>query len=389
MKKLFLLFALVLGLAPSSDAQQRSRASGTMWGAVGIYNNSGTTRVSGPLDVAAEREITGDVAVLNGPVTVSGRITGSLVAINADVRLKAGARIGEDVFIVGGVLIREDSVTVGGEVRTQAELLRYSIEGEKVVPEEDRMGEWRPRIDRPGRDQRDSYTDLFFVAAAHAYNRVEGLPVTVGPRFRRPTNWGRVQVEAFGVVRTAGPVRWDRGTLGHDARFDLRLGVRNGLVLSGRAFDVIDAVEDWQLTDSEAGLATFLLHRDMRDYYGRHGWETGLGARLGEEASLSFVAGSEQWRSVEARQPFTLREDMKQFRINSPMDVGRVDMASIRLRVDTRERVRSPLWGGWYVNADIERGSGTVRAAAARTTCARLSVAGTGATIRVASSRLP
>ena len=116
-------------------------AAGTMWGAVGIYNNAGTTRISGPLDVAAEREITGDVAVLNGPVVISGRITGSLVAINADVRLKAGARIGEDVMIVGGVLTREDSVQVGGEVRTQAELMRYTIEGERLVPEEDRRDE--------------------------------------------------------------------------------------------------------------------------------------------------------------------------------------------------------------------------------------------------------
>lgn len=359
MRNLFLLVALVLGVVPASRAQQRTRTTGTMWGAVGIYNGAGTTRVSGPLDVAAGREITGDVAVLNGPVTISGHITGTLVAINADVRLRAGARIGDDVLIVGGVLVREDSVTVGGEVRTQAELLRYTLEGDRLVPEEDRTGDWRPRIDRPGRDQRDSYTDLFFLAA-HAYNRVEGLPISVGPRFRRPTNWGRIQVEAFGVVRTAGPIRWDRGTLGHDARFDLRLGVRNGLVLSGRAFDVIDPVESWQLTDTEAGLATFLLHRDMRDYYGRHGWETGIGARLGEEASLNFVAGSERWRSVDARQPFTLRRDSERWRINSRMDVGRVDLASIRMRVDTRERVRSLLWGGWYLNADVERGSGTI-----------------------------
>ncbi len=359
MRNLLLLTALTLGLAPTGAAQQRARTAGTMWGAVGIYNNAGTTRISGPLDVAAEREITGDVAVLNGPVTIAGRITGSLVAINADVRLKAGARIGDDVLIVGGVLTREDSVTVGGEVRTQAELLRYTIEGERLVPEEDRGGEWRPRIDRPGRDRRDAYTDLFFLAA-RSYNRVEGLPILVGPRFRRPTDWGRIQVEAFGVVRTAEPIRWDRGTLGHDARFDLRLGVRNGLVLSGRAFDVVDAVENWQLTDTEAGLATFLLHRDFRDYYGRHGWEAGIGGRLGEEASLNFVAGSEQWRSVEARQPFTLRKDMERWRINSPMDVGRVDLASVRLRVDTRERVRSPLLGGWYLSTDIERGSGTI-----------------------------
>lgn len=359
MKNLFLPLVLLLGIAPAAGAQQRARPASTMGAAVSLYNDAGTMRVSGPLDVPAEREITGSVAVLNGPVVVAGRITGSLVAINADVRLRAGARIGGDLLIVGGVLTREDSVTVSGEVRTQAEMLRYTLEGETLVPEEDRSVDWRPRFDRHGRDRGDSYTDLFFVAA-RTYNRVEGLPILVGPRFRRPTNWGRIQVEALGVVRTAEPVRWDRGTLGHDARFDLRLGVRNGLVLSGRLFDVVAPVEDWQLTDSEAGLATFVLHRDFRDHYGRHGFEAGLGGRLGEEASLHFVAGSERWSSVAARRPFSLREDSEAWRINSPMDVGKIDLASVRLRVDTRERVRSPYLGGWYVNADIERGSGTL-----------------------------
>ncbi|MBX7118097.1 MAG: outer membrane protein assembly factor [Gemmatimonadaceae bacterium] len=362
MRKSLLAFVLLLaglaGDAGGAAAQQRARTASTMWGAVGIYNDAGTMRVNGPLDVPAEREIPGDVAVLNGPVTVAGRVTGTLVAINADVRLKAGARIGGDLFLVGGTLTRDDSVTVGGEVRTQAELLRYSIEGERIVPEEDRGGEWRPPRAR-GRDRGDSYTDLFFVAA-RTYNRVEGLPVLVGPRFRRPTSWGRIDVEALGVVRTAGPVRWDRGTIGHDARFDLRLGVRNGLVLSGRAFDVVAPVESWQLTDTEAGLAAFGLHRDFRDHYGRHGWEAALGGRMGEEASLSVVAGSEQWRAVEARDPVSLRQDMRPWRPNAPMDVGRVDLASVRLKVDTRQKVRSPLWGGWYLNADVERGSGTI-----------------------------
>jgi hypothetical protein len=359
MRNVFLPIVLVLGLTSGADAQQRQRNASTMWGAVVVYNDPGTTRVSGPLDVEADREITGDVAVLNGPVTVSGRITGTLVAINADVRLKAGARIGNDVIIVGGILTREDSVVVVGEVRTQAELLRYTLDGDRLVPEENRGADWRPRIDRPGRDRGESYTDLFFIAA-RTYNRVEGLPVLVGPRIRRPTSWGRVQVEAFGVVRTAGPVRWDRNTLGHDAKFDLRLGKRNGLVLSGRAFDVIEPVESWQLTNTEAGLATFVLHRDMRDHYGKHGWEAGLGGRMGEEASLSFVAGSEQWRSVVERRPLTLTRDTERWRINSPMDVGQVELASVRLRVDTREKLRSPLWGGWYVNADLERGSGSI-----------------------------
>ncbi len=361
MRRTLVTLALLGCLAPHASAQVRPvRGTNTAQSAVSIYNAEATRRVSGAFDLPADSTVTGDVAVLNGPLTVAGRVTGSLVAINADVRLVRGANIGEHVVIVGGTLIRDDEVTVGGEVRTQAELLRYSLDGERLVPEEDRWVDWRPHWDGPGlSDRGESYTDLFFVAAS-TYNRVEGLPIRVGPRFRRPTNWGRIEVEAFGIVRTARPIEWDRGSLGHAARADLRLGIRNGLVLGARAFDEITPVEEWQLTNAEAGLASFFLHRDFRDYYGRHGWEASLGGRIGEEVSLTFAGGSERWRAVTARDPFTLFRDTDPWRVNPVMDDAKVDLASVRLRIDTRERVRSPLWGGWYVVADVERGSGTI-----------------------------
>ena len=361
MRRMILMAALIANVPVVMEAQQRAARTGsTVSSAVAVYNASATMRVSGALEIAAEREITGDVAVLNGPIVIAGRITGSLVAINADVRLVSGARIGENLLVIGGSVERADGVTIGGEVRVQAELLRYSMEGERLVPEDSRGTDWRPHWDGPGiEDRPESYTDLFFVAA-RTYNRVEGLPIMVGPRFRRPTDWGRVQVEAFGIVRTAGPIRWDRGTLGHDISADIRLGVKNGLTLSGRAFDRIAPVEPWQLSDKEAGLATFALHRDHRDYSGRHGWEAAFGGRIGEEASLEFVAGSEQWRGVDARRPLSIFRDDEPWRPNPRMDEGRIDLAGFRLLVDTRELARAPWRGGWYMRADFERGSGTI-----------------------------
>lgn len=208
-------------------------------------------------------------------------------------------------------------------------------------------------------DRGESFTDPLFLAA-RSYNRVEGLSASIGPRFRRPTDWGRVQVETFAVVRSASPVRWDRGTIGHDFKADLRLGVRNGLVVGARAFDVIDPIEQWQLRDPEAGLASFALRRDMRDWYGRHGGEGSVGLRLGEEVSLSLAGGSERWRSVGERRPFSLLRDSDPWRENPRIDEGKVELGTLRLRIDTREKTRSPWLGGWYVQADIERGTGRI-----------------------------
>ena len=344
-------------LASSAFAQGRdTRTIAAV--AVGTWNAEGTTRIIGAYDVPADKEVSGPVAVLNGPALISGRIVGTLVAINADVRLEPGARITGDLIVLGGTVRRGDSVSIGGEVRTQAELLRYTMDGEQIVADEPILGDWRPRI-AGRRADRDTYTELFFVAA-RTYNRVEGLPIGVGPRFRRTTSWGRFEIEALGVVRTAEPIRWDRGTIGHDAKAELRVGVKNGLVAGGRLFDVVAPVEDWQLREVEAGLSTFLRHEDLRDHYGRHGVEGTIGGRLGEEVSLHGVFGRERWRSLDARRPISLLRDRELWRVNPTMDEGTVDLFGARLRVDTRERLRSPWTGGWYIKADFEHGRGTI-----------------------------
>jgi hypothetical protein len=357
------MVGLLLGMATligPLDAQGREPRDGRGVSsmAVGIYNHDLTTRVVGAYDVAATATVEGDVGVLNGPVTIGGRIRGSLVVINADVHLLSGAVIERDLIVVGGVVRRDDGAAVLGNIRTQLELLQYTLDGDRIDTG-GIFGDFGPSFNAPWRNEREEYTELLFLAAG-TYNRVEGLPIKAGPRFRRSTDWGRVQVEAFGVVRTAQPHRWDRGSLGHDARAEVRIGQKNGLVITGNLFDVVAPIEDWQLQNAEAGIATFVMHRDLRDHYGRHGVEATLGGRLGDEASLVMALGSERWRSVVTRNPITLLDDGYAWRINAPMDEGTVDLLGFRLNVDTRNRVRAPWTGGWFVKADIERGRGSL-----------------------------
>jgi len=346
------MVALVAAVTPA--AAQRS-VSGQ---AVSLWNNPSTTRVIGAYDVPAGAEASGTIGVLNGPAVISGTLRGTLVAINADVRLVSGARITGDVIVVGGSVRRADGVTVDGETRVQAELLRYTLDGERIEPEGFTPGDWRPRIGE-GDVRRTAYTELFFTAA-RTYNRVEGLPVTIGPRFRRTTDWGRVDIEALGVLRIAEPMRWDRSTIGHDARTEVRLGKDYGLVVGGRLFDVIEPIEDWQLRNAEAGLLAFVMRRDLRDHYGRHGAEASIGGRIGEELALKAAFGSERWRSVNVRNALSLFNDRTPWRMNPDVDIGTMHLLSLRLDIDTRERVRAPWLGGWYVAADIERGRGTL-----------------------------
>ena len=340
-------------------AQERPVRSGsTLWSAVNLYNAPATTRASGPYRLERGQQVSGDAAVLIGPIEIAGELTGTLVAINATVHLAPTAVIRGDLLILGGTLTREEGAVVGGEIRAQSEVLRYEIEDGRLIPDEGRWSDWRPERlrDRSAR-QTTSSSDLFHFSAG-GYNRVEGLPIAVGPRLRRVTSWGRVDLDAFGVVRTAGPVAWDRGTLGHDARLAVRLGREAGLTLGVQAFDVIAPVEAWQVSDQENGLGTFVAHRDLRDYYGRHGMAGSVGGRIGEAVALDLIVGSERWANAAARDPITLNRAREPWRPNPLMHTGVVDLTSLRLRIDTRERVKAPWLGGWYVQGEIESGRG-------------------------------
>ncbi len=357
------LFACgAMAVAAGAGAQQRDTAArDAAANAVALYNADRTARVTGQFDVPAERTVEGDVAVLNGPATVAGRITGTLTAINADVRLTAGASLG-GLVVVGGTITGLEGATVRGDVQQRAELLRYHFDGTRIVldPEPSYDEAWwkRRARRRPPPDDR-SWKDWTFTSA-HTYNRVEGLPILLGPRIRQLTDWGRFSLDAYGIVRTAGPLRWDRETLGHDATGELQFGRKLGIGVGGRTFDVVEAVESWQQDEGEAGLAAFVLRKDYRDYYRRHGGLGFVKLHAGVDADLTFSFGDERWENAFERDPVSVLRRGDPWRPNfAGMEFGNMHLATTRLRVDTRQR-QSSLWGGWYLDADIERGTGTL-----------------------------
>ncbi|MBM3908652.1 MAG: hypothetical protein FJ363_11345 [Gemmatimonadetes bacterium] len=364
MHRIRLLALLTSGFAFATapiDAQQRDTPPRTAAAlAVATYNAERTMRVTGVLEVTADQRVDGDVAVLNGPVRVAGRIAGTLAAINADVQLSPGAVLG-GLVVVGGTISGQEQATIATEVMRQPELLRYHLAEQRLVPEAEPTYDeawWKRRARRkPVPDDR-SWSDFTFTSA-HTYNRVEGLPILLGPRIRQNTEWGRFTLDAFGVVRTAGPVRWDRGTLGHDVTGELQLGRKAGVGVGGRTFDIVDAVEDWQYSAEEVGLAAFVLRRDNRDYYRRHGGLGFVRMHAGADADLTFSFGDERWASARDRAPISVFNSDEPWRLNPAMDEGTMHLATTRLRVDTRRR-GSALWGGWYLDAQVERGSGTL-----------------------------
>jgi cytoskeletal protein CcmA (bactofilin family) len=376
------LALLCIALPLSAEAQQRDtivvRAQlprDVAVEVVSLFNGTTTLRTTERTDIEAGREVVGDVAVLDGPLTIAGHITGRVLAINSDVILARGARIDGDLLVVGGEVEGSEGAVIGGELRIYHAPLRYTQQGDQLVASLDETSvvePWWRRFERRGR----SNFNRLEIASAGVYNRVEGLPVRMGPVLYRDQGWGHFRLDATAVVRTESSFASSTPDVGHDVRFEGRAGRQFGASVGGRIFDVVDGVESWQLSNAEVALASFFFHRDYRDYYGRHGGQLFAALRATENADLTLSYSDERWRARATRDPFAFALNGVGWRENPQLDAGRFHIANLTLRVDTRNDEVHPR-DGWYLLADYERGAGRIDVAGPTSPNARLNGTGT------------
>jgi hypothetical protein len=329
---------------------------------VNRWNGPNAVRAADRFEIEAGREVRGDVAVLHGPLTIAGHVMGNVVAINSDVLLRPTALIDGDLLVVGGEVEGRIAARVDGSTRIYRSSLLYREEGDRIVATSDQGGEdesWLRRLERH-RDR--SWAEALRVVQAGPYNRVEGLPIQLGPALYRATTWGSVRLDAAAVVRTGTSFNSSNGDVGHDLSGEVRVGHRRAIGIGGQAFSVVQPIEDWQMSDLEVALAAFLVRRDYRDYYARHGGRGFLTLYGARDLSLTASYGEERWSSRVLRNPFTVFNGENPWRPNPSVDEGLFHIASTTLKFDTRTDPDDP-WSGWYLNADIEHGRGSISSA--------------------------
>ena len=195
------------------------------------------------------------------------------------------------------------------------------------------------------------------ISSAKTYNRVEGLPVYIGPTYNGKVGRAHLSIAALGIIRSSNKFHWDAQNLGHRLTADVRFGRRRGFGLGATTFDEVSKIEPWQLTEPDGGLAAFFLKRDYFDWFGRHGGRVHASAFAADYASVSVGYSRERWSSRSEREVFTLLRGDEDWRVNPVINDGVVDLFDLELRFDTRNRPLRPL-AGWYVNAHYEYGSG-------------------------------
>jgi hypothetical protein len=213
--------------------------------------------------------------------------------------------------------------------------------------------------ERLGLWARSSRASGLILSSGRTYNRVEGLPVHIGPVLRDSSGRAAFNVSVLGIIRSANTFHWDDANLGHDVKAEMRVGRERGYGLAVSSYDVITPVEAWQLPDPDAGLAVFFLHRDFRDYFNRHGAKlTGI-FHMSSRSNLSLDWSDERWAASGARSVFSIFRNGTPWRANPLVDAGRFHTLVASANVDTRNSDLAPSTG-WLISADYERGSGRV-----------------------------
>src|SRR3954468_18070645 len=223
-------------------------------------------------------------------------------------------------------------------------------QGNDTVPTDsaaERLGLWA----------RTSRSSGLVLSSGKTYNRVEGLPVMLGPVLHDSIKSAQLNLSVMGIIRSAEAFHWDSQNLGHRINADVRVGRGRGYGLAASSYDVVTPIEPWQLPDPDAGLAAFFGHRDFRDYFNRHGANATATFNMSARSSLAFQWSDERWTPVPERDVFSVFGNGGSWRANPLVDAGRFHLAVIRANIDTRNDENNPATG-WLILAEYEHGVG-------------------------------
>jgi len=320
--------------------------------AIAFYNEPTTVRIIGDSRIAPEAELPDNVAVLEGVLQVDGRVRGGVLVINGELRLGRGAVISGPVMLIGGLLIADDSAPAIGELSIYRGTFSYRLDDGVLS----RIEPQRPGELAAGREFDFGRTDIV-ASAGQGYNRVEGLPMVMGPRLTLGRSNPTI-LEVLGIYRSATGVTPDFDELGYTARVEQYLGGYRAARIGLRAYDQITYIESTGISDRENSLASFVLHEDHRDHYEREGWAAFLRlGRPGRPGTMQLEYRDERHKPVRARRPLSIIDNDDVWRPEALAATGTLRTVAADVSWDTRNHVQDPSTG-WWLRAGAEAGLG-------------------------------
>lgn len=321
--------------------------------AIAQFNAPSTTRTHGTLVVTAGNAIDGTLGIHRGTLRVAGTVRGNIVVLNGDVRIDDGGLVIGDILVLGGRIVLAPAAIHQGSRREYAGVA-------PVGPQPD--GTITMRARRRGLSDYTSASATFVTgpvqttvrAEADAYNRVEGLPIVVGPTLRwRPNDVTAIRVHAAGIVRTAADPDGLRKDFGWRAGIEVARLAPLPLTLNVDGGSAIVPLVDRAFSSVESGLTSFLMRRDYRDWMSSSGVAITLAYRPQPLLAVMLGARWDRERTVRAVDAFTVLRADEVWRPNPAIDDGDYRTIGATVTWDTRDDAARPL-SGWLVRGSAQ-----------------------------------
>jgi hypothetical protein len=303
-----------------------------------LIRDTTTVQKQGDARIGPTDRIEGNVVSWDGTLTVAGQVSGEVVVLRGNVVLESGAAVNGDITVVDGFVSGMEIARVGGSVMEYQE--GFGREAERTHRQ--------LRAETPFRTR-----SSLSLGIEGNYNRVEGLPLRIGPDIR---TGGRnpLRIRASAILRTE-PDFFDTHQMGYRVMAEQRIPASGGVWLGARAFSAMEPIESWSFTDLEATFAASLFHEDLRDYYERTGWSAYLRFSPNHAPiDLTIEYGSEEHETATLHDPWSLFRRENRWRLMPLAAEGELRLVRAAAELDLRDgsdfRTR-----GWLLRAQLTR----------------------------------
>lgn len=337
--------------APPTAAVVDTIPDAVLDAALAGFNAPGTTRIYGGIQLNAP--VGGSVGVYNADVRISTHVSGDVVVINGSLRLDERGRVDGTIIVLGGRFFADSGALFRRPVTEyrQRAPVRQAADTRLV-----RAAPTPTLRTLAGRmSLRVGAVTITPRLGIGVYNRVEGLPIRLGPSLAwQPADDLDARLDASVIVRSSADDAdtrdafgwWLQGTLARRAARPLRLGVEGG--------EQIDATADRPLSPGESSLSALVFRRDRRDWFERRVAAAFVDWQPRDAITLTGRIEAARERSVAAVDAFSILRSDETWRPNPLIDDGRYTTLALGAAWDTRDDPRSPR-DGWRLTAEVRR----------------------------------
>lgn len=315
------------------------------------FNAPGTTRIFGGTQL--NTPVDGSVGVYDADVRISTRITGDIVIINGSLRLDSRGRVDGTITVLGGRFFADSGAQYSRpviEYRHRADVRRTADTRLVQAP--------------PAPTLRDITGQMSFTVGAvtvlprigvGVYNRVEGLPIRLGPSFTwQPMPELDARLDADVILRSAPDEADTRHAIGWWTRLALRRAGEQPLTVGVEGGSRVEATAERQLSPAEASISALMFRRDRRDWFERRALAFFADWRPQPTLAVQANLAVARERSVAAVDAFSILRNDEPWRPNPLIDDGKFTTIAAGVTWDTRDEASAPR-DGWWITGGLRR----------------------------------